>query len=312
MNAALTLGLTTVAVVVPILLIVGLWRKRSASKVDWLLTAALTTGFVGYVLLAGRWDISTYYLRPLLALAYGVAMIISLIKVWRAPWWSRPTGAGGWVGLVTNGVVGAAFLALFGLAISGVTPRQPAVELSMPLRDGVSYVGQGGAATIMNYHHANRAQAFAVDVVGLTPAGRNASGLAPGDPSRYAIWGRSVHSPCPGTVLEARGDLADLQPPATDRDNLAGNHVLIRCAGTDPAVDVLLAHLQQGSVNVAKGAVLADGQVIGRVGNTGNTTEPHLHVHAIRTGSGTPLRGDAVPIRFDGRFLLRNDLVVGS
>jgi murein DD-endopeptidase MepM/ murein hydrolase activator NlpD len=45
-----------------------------------------------------------------------------------------------------------------------------------------------------------------------------------------------------------------------------------------------------------------EGQRIGRVGNSGNTSEPHLHIHAERDGAG-------VPLRFDGRFPVRNDLV---
>ena len=313
MNTAVSLVLTAVLLVVPVVLIISLWRRKSASRIDWLLTAVLTTGFVGYVLLAGRWDTSTYYLRPLMALGYLAALVVSLIKARRAPWWVAPRGAGVWIRFISTVVVAALFVGLFAMALSGLAPtgRQP-VQLSTPLRTGVSYVGQGGASTMVNYHHASRAQAFAVDIVGLGPAGRNSDGFHPTDPARYVIFGRPVHSPCAGSVTEARGDLADLEPPATDTTNLAGNHVVIRCTGTDPGIDLTLAHLRQGSVVVRVGDRVGDGQVIGNVGNTGNTTEPHLHVHAVRTGSGTPLRGEGVPINFDGRFLVRNDLIFGS
>ncbi|MEK5272086.1 M23 family metallopeptidase [Aeribacillus sp. FSL K6-8394] len=53
---------------------------------------------------------------------------------------------------------------------------------------------------------------------------------------------------------------------------------------------------------VNKGAKVQEGQQIGNVGNSGNTTEPHLHIHAERDGR-------EVPIRFNGRFLVRNQLV---
>jgi hypothetical protein len=52
--------------------------------------------------------------------------------------------------------------------------------------------------------------------------------------------------------------------------------------------------------------------ILGKVGNTGNTSEPPLHVHAVRTGSGTTHDGEGVPIRFDGRFLVRNSLIFGD
>jgi murein DD-endopeptidase MepM/ murein hydrolase activator NlpD len=112
-------------------------------------------------------------------------------------------------------------------------------------------------------------------------------------------------------VVESRNDLADLTPPQADRENLAGNHVVLRCQGTNPQVDVLLAHLQQGSVAVERGSQVRQGDILAKVGNTGNTSEPHLHIHAVRTGSGSVLQGQGVPIRFDGRFLVRNSVVFG-
>lgn len=49
---------------------------------------------------------------------------------------------------------------------------------------------------------------------------------------------------------------------------------------------------------------------MGLVGNSGNTGEPHLHIHAQRPGSAiAPLSGEPVPVRFGGRYLVRNDRV---
>ena len=308
-----TVILSAVVLLLPIVLIINLVRRRPTDKVDWLLTAVGTAAFTGYALLVGRWDLASYYLRPLVAVGLVVALVVSLARAWRAPWWTRPESGRRWAGLVGNALVTVLFVGLVGLAGSGLVPRgTPTVQLAAPLRDGVSYVGQGGSSTFVNYHHVSRSQAYAVDIVGLNAAGRNAQGVASADPGDYAIFGRPVHSPCSGTVLEATGSLADLRPPATDRENIAGNHVVLRCVGTQPAVDVAIAHLQQGSLAVQQGDQVGVGEVVGRVGNTGNTSEPHLHVHAILTGSGTVLRGEGVPIRFDGRFLVRNDLIFGG
>jgi murein DD-endopeptidase MepM/ murein hydrolase activator NlpD len=70
-------------------------------------------------------------------------------------------------------------------------------------------------------------------------------------------------------------------------------------------VDVELAHLGNDSVTVKAGDAISSGHVIGAVGNSGNTTEPHLHIHAVHRDSG-----EAAPIVFDERFFVRNATVV--
>ena len=81
------------------------------------------------------------------------------------------------------------------------------------------------------------------------------------------------------------------------------------------AHDVLLGHLQPGSVQVRAGASVAVGEWLGSVGNSGNTSEPHLrahvHAHAQRPGPvGAPLGGDPLPLLFGGRFPVRGDRIV--
>jgi murein DD-endopeptidase MepM/ murein hydrolase activator NlpD len=74
---------------------------------------------------------------------------------------------------------------------------------------------------------------------------------------------------------------------------------------------VLLAHLQKDSVNVSAGDTVTTATLLGKVGNTGNTSEPHLHLHAERDGEpGEILDGTAVPITIDGRFLVRGSLIM--
>ncbi len=310
-----TMVLAAILLIVPVTLAVTLWRKRFDTKVEWLIAALTCVSFAGYVLLAGRWDIYSYYLRPLLALAVVAAFVMSLLRVRSAPRWKAPTSLGQWLNLGASVFVAGLFAAMAGVAASGLWARgEQHVNLSFPLPNGVSYVAHGGASTLLNYHHGHRAQAYALDVTGLNPAGLRAWGIAPSDNSRYAVFGRDVHSPCRGTVIESRSDLPDLTPPTADRENPAGNHVVIRCDDTSPAVDVDIAHLKQGSLVVATGSRVATGQLLGKVGNTGNTSEPHLHVHAVRTGSGNTLEGEGegVPIRFDDRFLTRNSLSFGN
>jgi murein DD-endopeptidase MepM/ murein hydrolase activator NlpD len=106
--------------------------------------------------------------------------------------------------------------------------------------------------------------------------------------------------------VQTEGSLPDHVPPERDRVNLAGNFVAIDCKG----VRVLLAHLKQGSVSVKSGATVTESQQLGQIGNSGNTDEPHLHVHAERPVDPTKLLdAEPVPMRFDKRSRARNDRI---
>ena len=131
-------------------------------------------------------------------------------------------------------------------------------------------------------------------------------------PSRVHGWlallffGWPVEAPCTGSVVAAVDGLADMQVPKYDRQHLAGKHVLLACEG----LHVILAHLRRGSVRVSTGTAVESGAPLGEVGNSGGTNEPHLHIHAQRPGPlNTPMGGDPLPIRFDGRFLVRGDRI---
>jgi hypothetical protein len=219
-------------------------------------------------------------------------------------------------------IVGRTSLALFTgavLAIAAAGRQPPAgtvVDLEFPLRDGVYYVANGGSAELLNSHlmtltadrfRAFRGQSYGVDVLKLGPFGLRAAGLLPRDPARYAIHGDRVFAACSGVVVRTEDGAPDMPPPQPDRTRMPGNHVLLDCDG----VHVLLAHLKPGSVRVKKDQRVTTDTVVGLAGNSGNSNEPHLHIHAQRpaTAAHEQLSGDPLPIRFEGQYLVRNDRV---
>jgi len=202
--------------------------------------------------------------------------------------------------------VSAAFTVALFLTLKGRNVNTPALELSFPLRGGTYYVAQGGNNRVINLHVVSPSQHFGLDILKLNAFGGRARGLYPGDPKRYAIFGTEVLSPCDGVVAVAEDGHVDLSPPERDPDHRAGNFVAIESDGAT----IYLAHLMKGSVAVKAGERVSKGQVLGRVGNSGNTTEPHLHIHAEEgayPGHFSGKRG--IPMRFNGRFLVRNDCV---
>ena len=184
-------------------------------------------------------------------------------------------------------------------------------------RNGASLrlVVNGGSNIKVNQHlmtldttiarfQAFRGQSYGVDIVKLDGWGLRANGLVPPEPNKYNIYGVSVYAPYSGQVIAAVDGLQDMPVPQTDRQHMAGNHVLLRCKDAD----VLLGHFKPGSLKVRMDDAIAIGQAVGAVGNSGNTSEPHLHIHAQQRGTVTePFSGNPLPMRFDGRFLVRND-----
>ena len=98
----------------------------------------------------------------------------------------------------------------------------------------------------------------------------------------------------------------DQIPPKTDVENIAGNHILIESNG----IEILLAHFKKGSIAVKKGDIVTTNSFLGQIGNTGNTSEPHLHIHAETGGDpNTILNGKAVPFTINEQYLVRGNII---
>ena len=143
----------------------------------------------------------------------------------------------------------------------------------------------------------------------LNVLGARANGLYPRSLPDYAIFGETLYSPCNGTIANLVNDLPNLAPGESDRKNLAGNHILLRCKGAE----ILMAHLLKGSITSKAGTLVKTGEPIAKIGNSGNTSEPHLHIHARKVNTGKAiLAGEGLPITFDGKFLVRNSLLISK
>jgi murein DD-endopeptidase MepM/ murein hydrolase activator NlpD len=92
----------------------------------------------------------------------------------------------------------------------------------------------------------------------------------------YHCWRQPVLAPAEARVVAAVDGYPDQPPGQADAEHPAGNHVVLDLGSGEYAV---LAHLNAGSVAVEVGDRVAAGQRIGRCGNSGNTSEPHLHFH---------------------------------
>jgi hypothetical protein len=202
--------------------------------------------------------------------------------------------ANGQTWAVTATVAPSGELAGFLIAPAGEAPStyldyKTKADLRLPF-DGNWTVFWGGRTVKENYHAAYPDQRFAYDIVMM-----NSGSTHSGDGSKcedYYCYGHPIVSPSAGVVVEATDDLADNTPGKMDPAHPPGNHVILDL-GNDEYL--FLAHLQKGSVKVKPGDHVKPGDVLGLCGNTGNTSEPHLHVHLQTTprygdGKGLPLQ----------------------
>ena len=186
-------------------------------------------------------------------------------------------------------------------------PRSDTTIALSPPFAGSWVVVQGGRSSLVNHHVPVQSQRHALDL-GRVVNGQNCQGDR-GVRSNYASWDAPLFAPADGRVVAAVDDLEDNEIGGTDRAHPAGNHLIIELA---PERFVLLAHLRQGSLLVKTGQPVKAGQPVARCGNSGNTTEPHLHLQ-IQDQPAFGYRGVTFPLVLRGggvaRELRRNDVV---
>jgi hypothetical protein len=185
---------------------------------------------------------------------------------------------------------------LDGLSVRERTPLpddvhvgEPPLALELPVRIPVVFF-QGGEDSLHNLHVWNPDQRHAFDIVGWKDGGSfgDSKGQSNDD---YVIWDVEVHAPVEGRIVGKKDGIRDNVPGSLNYDQPFGNYVVIE---RKPGVFVVLGHLRLHSIAVSVGDVVKAGDVVAHVGNSGTSTEPHLHIHAqdkkvVKTGQGFPV-----------------------
>ena len=174
------------------------------------------------------------------------------------------------------------------------------VAYTLPF-DGEWFVANGGATPKTSHSWDILGQRFALDFVQADEAFQTHTGRGT-KAEEYFCYGREICAAADGTVVavEDRVRQAFLGWGVCDftARSFVGNHVLVKHAEGEFA---LYAHLVCGSVTVAPGDRVDRGQVLGRCGHTGHSTEPHLHFHL--QDSADLFRGMGLPVRFSHLFV---------
>ncbi len=153
-------------------------------------------------------------------------------------------------------------------------PEKNETKLTLPFK-GEWFVLWGGDTKDLNYHVDVQNQNHAFDIAKLGPDGRRykTEGKTNED---YWAFGQEILSPGDGIVTEAIEGVRDNAIGSLNQYSAVGNCIIIMHSDSEYSV---IAHLKQGSTKVKKGDKVSRGQLLGLCGNSGNSSEPHLHYH---------------------------------
>jgi murein DD-endopeptidase MepM/ murein hydrolase activator NlpD len=195
-------------------------------------------------------------------------------------------------------------------ALSIVTPatsvdKNPVVVISSPLvgedwvaGNGPSNTSQHRRALIPVNGHAFISQRFAIDWVQAYPDGKTYKG-DPSDNKNYRAYGAEIHAVADGVVTQIGDGIPQNTPGAKSLavpitlETVGGNHVIMEIGN---GLFAFYAHMQPGSLRVKVGDKVTHGQVLGLLGNTGNSSEPHLHFQICSANS--ELGSEGLPYAF--------------
>lgn len=201
---------------------------------------------------------------------------------------------------------------IYGFQFSEVIPEakttflnyQTKTDLQLPF-SGLWHVLWGGRTVDENYHASVSNQRFAYDFfVTEKDFSYKNKGTKNTD---YFCFDKPILAPGKGIIIASENTIADNKPGVMNAKQILGNHVVIDHGNGEFS---FLAHFKKGSVLVKSGDKVFRGQEIGLCGNSGNSSEPHLHYH-LQTNAVFQ-KGEGLPAQFqdylaDGKRIKRGE-----
>jgi hypothetical protein len=159
-------------------------------------------------------------------------------------------------------------------------------KMKLPFK-GEWSVTWGGDTKEQNYHVESVAQKNAFDILIKDEQGSTHKGSGESNEDYYA-FGKELYAPCDGEVVLVVDGVKDNIPGVLNPIYIPGNTVIIKTATGEYA---FFAHFKQHSIVVKQGQKVTTGALLGLCGNSGNSSEPHLHFHLQNTEDMTKATG---------------------
>jgi murein DD-endopeptidase MepM/ murein hydrolase activator NlpD len=167
---------------------------------------------------------------------------------------------------------------------------QTKTDLELPFEEEW-FVGAGGRSVLQNHHFVgHRNQRYAVDIYQVIDGS-----FFSGDGTKnedYFCFGKRINAPANGKVIAVENNVEDNIIGTTNTKQQFGNFIIIDHLNGEFS---FMEHFKKSSIIVSIGDTVIKGQELGKAGNSGNSTGPHLHYHLqttsnIDTGLGLPIQ----------------------
>lgn len=164
----------------------------------------------------------------------------------------------------------------------------------------------GGTNILVNYHYEYEQQRYAYDFIIV-----NGNRTYEGDPTlneSYYAFGKEYLAPADGVVVGIENNVKDNEPVGTfNEEKPAGNYVILDHGNEEFSY---LAHFKYQSIVVKQGESVKQGDLLGLVGNSGNSSDPHIHFHVA--DSPDLMTSKSLRINFNGNSdFIQGDFVKG-
>lgn len=290
---------------IPLIIIVVYKCAKPKSQIGIILSGVLYVSILSFLMLWGQWPIAISLYYKYLVLAIVLYIILKSVK---EHYKAKSFYHGGVISNIRNVltlILGGLFSYLIINLLSGLSYPNGAIDLEFPLKNGRYYIASGGSNKLANNHTRNvpTSQQYAIDINKIGKWGTIK--ISRGNKNEaHAIFGESIYCPCSGVVSEVITGVSDNagSSMAVNQADGSGNYVEVNCDD----VIISFSHLKLESVSLIKGQNIRLGDLVGTVGNSGFSQEPHLHFQAARYTKDSILVG--IPMRFNNKFLYRNNV----
>lgn len=303
-------------IVLPILILFGLFQFGKGNLIDSIIYTFFVGNFILLLFKTAPWEFTNYYIRHVLVLVYLIIAFRNLIFI--------NTGIQGIFGIKVLGDVLVLVLSLILMYFNTGSVRaskkpKDCINLSLPFKDGKYIITDGGDGMIsplLNYHNkaqihkngkSNTSMRFATDISKLNKFGFTVKNVLTKENKDYEVFHEKVYCPCDATVVEIVNGIENNIPFSGMYPYNVGNRVILKIDN----YYIVMGHLEKDSIEVEVGNSVKSGQRLAKIGNSGLTPRPHLHMQVSKCEDGQYWQGKSVPIFFNDLYYpIKNKIII--